>query len=185
MKLINLLPKIRQNELRYEAVYHSLISIFIFSLFSFALVFIIQFATKFYLEIKASSLSDQIAQLKNQVNKQENADVKKQVQAINDIITDFNKLSTTSPKWSRVIKAFAVLPPEEIEIKTFMIDVTKKTISINGLSPTRELVIQLYNNILKDETNFYNIDYPLENVAKPTEINFHFTFFIRDSLLQP
>lgn len=183
MKIVNLLPQSRQDELRYEAVYHSLVTIFIFSLLSFALVFIIQFGTKFYLEAKEKSLDTSIEQLKSQINKQENADVKKKVQAINDVITDFNTLANSSPKWSKVIKAFAVLPPEGVKITNFNIDVNKKSIVINGQSPTRELVIQMYNNILNDKKNFYNVDFPLENVVKPFDIGFHFSFYIQDELL--
>ena len=55
---------------------------------------------------------------------------------------------------------------------------------ISGYSPTRELVISLYNSILQDDQDFKNIDYPLENVAKAIDINFHFTFSIQDSLLK-
>lgn len=184
MRIINLLPQSRQEELRYEAVYHSLVTIFIFSLMSFALVVLAQFGTKFYLEAKEKSLNTQIEQLKSQVNKQENADVKKKVQVINDLITDYNTLANLSPKWSKVIKAFSILPPEGVKITNFSIDVTRKSIIINGQSPTRELVIQLYNNILNDSANFYNVDYPLENVAKPFDINFHFSFNIQEELLK-
>ena len=184
MKLINLLPKSRQTELRYEATYHSLVVIFSLSLMSFGLVFISQFATKFYLEEKAKSLNGQIEQLKSQVDKKENADVKKKIKAVNDVISDFNNLATSSPKWSKVLKAFAPLPPSGVKISSLNIDLNKKTIMISGYSPTRELVISLYNSILQDDQDFKNIDYPLENVAKAIDINFHFTFSIQDSLLK-
>ncbi len=184
MKLINLLPKARQNELRYEATYRSLVIIFSFSLMSFALVFLCQFAAKFYLEEKAVSLNAQIEQLKSQVDKKENADVKKKVQGINDVISDFNNLATASPKWSKILRAFAPLPPQGIKITSFNIDLNRKVVQIYGYSPTRELVIALYNSILQDSKEFINVDYPLENVAKATDINFHFTFNVQDSLLK-
>ena len=63
------------------------------------------------------------------------------------------------------------------------IDPVKKSISINGFSPTRELVIELYNIIRNDTKDFKNINYPLENVALPKDNNFHFVFFIQDKLL--
>lgn len=184
MKIINLLPKPKQQELRYEAVFHSLLSVLWLSLFSFALVFVVQLATKFYLEHRAATISDQIANLKQQVNKQDNTLVKNKINQINDVVLDFKTLADSSPKWSKLLKAFTPLPPDGIHITSFTVDQKTKNIVINGYSPTRELVIQLYNNILNDSDQFTNIDYPLENVAKATDISFHFSFYVKDSVLQ-
>lgn len=182
MKTINLLPKIRQQELRYEIILRSLWVFISLSLASFVLVFLVQFGTKFYLQIEAGVIKGRVAQLRTQVNKQQNADIKARIQTLNNLASDYKNLADNSPKWSKVIKAFAPLPPAGIRVSSFTIDTQKKTVNITGLAPTRELVILLYNNILKDTANFSNIDYPLENVAQPTNINFHFTFKINDKL---
>ena len=154
------------------------------SLASFLLVFLAQIGARVYLHAQAGVLEKQIADLQEQVKKQENAEVKAQVKTANDLVSDYKNLADFSPKWSRVIKAFVALPPESIRVNSFAIDPVKKSVSISGLSATREEVIQLYKNILADTSNFYGIDYPLENVAKPTNVSFHFTFFIQDELLK-
>jgi len=184
MKTINLLPKSRQEELRYEILLHSLWFVIILSLLSFAMVFLAQFGAKFYLQYQAVAIKDQISQLQIQVNQQQNADIKTKIQSINGLISDYNNLANNSPKLSRVIKAFAPLPPAGVKINSFAVDPTAKTISITGTSPTRDLVIKLYNNILLDTKDFSNIDYPLENVVEPTNVNFHFTFNIQDGLMK-
>lgn len=184
MRQINLLPKPRQHELRYDAMLHGLWFFISMSIFSFALVFLAQLGTKFYLQMEANVFSAEIAELKGQVNKQENADLKTQINAVNNVVSDFNNLASASPRWSKVVSAFAPLPPAGVRINSMVIDSTKKAITITGNAETREDVIQLYNNILADSGNFYNIDYPLENVAKPTKIIFHFSFLIQDKLLQ-
>ncbi|MBI5530056.1 MAG: hypothetical protein HY918_00970 [Candidatus Doudnabacteria bacterium] len=184
MKLINLLPKNKQRELHYEVMLHSLWVLVWATAFSFILVLMAQFGTKFYLQIEAGVYKAEIADLQGQVSKQENADIKKKIKAVNDTVSDFQNLANSSPKWSKVIKAFVVLPPPGTKINTFVVEPVKKTITINGLSSSRETVIQLYNNILKDSAEFYNVDYPLENVAKPNNSPFHFTFSIQDSLLK-
>ena len=183
MKVINLLPKNRRQELHYMAVLHSLWIVFLLSLVSFGLVILGQFATKFYLKNAAEQLKLGIVDLKEQIKQNDSAEVKAQVKAANDLVLDYKNLAE-SPKWSKVIKAFVKLPPSRVKINNFAIDPTQKSIRITGFSPTRELVIELYNNILNDSDNFYNIDYPLENVAKPTDINFHFTFNIKEDLLK-
>jgi hypothetical protein len=185
MKIINLLPKTRQQELRYEIVLHALWVVVGLSLLSFVLVFSAQFATKFYLGYENNDIKQQVALLQNQVNKQQNTEIKSQIETVNNQVSDYLNLAASSPEWSRVIKAFAPLPPAGLKISTFTIDPLQNKITINGLSPTRELVIQLYNNILQDTTDFYGIDYPLENVVNPVNVSFHFTFNIQSKLLQP
>jgi hypothetical protein len=183
MRLINLLPKPRQYELRYDAMLRGLWVFITMSIFSFALVFLAQLGTKFYLQMEANVFASEISELQGQVSKRENADLKTKIKAVNDIVADFNNLSSSSPKWSKVVAAFAPLPPPGTRISSMVIDSNKKAIAITGYANTREDVIQLYNNILNDSADFYNVDYPLENVLKPTNINFHFNFSIQDKLL--
>ena len=184
MRIINLLPKPRQSELRYEAMLHSLWFVCVLSVLSYVLVFMVQFGVKFYLQFEAGSIKAQITQLQAEAQKQQTSDVKTQVTQVNNLISDYNNLAASSPKWSNLIKAFAPLPPDGVKINSLTIDPVGKSIAINGLSPTRELVIQLYNNILNDKTHFYGINYPLENVAKPTNVAFHFNFYFREDLIK-
>ncbi len=184
MKTINLLPKKRQTELRFITVLHALFVIFFMSIATFVLVVAAQMATKMYLKNQIVVLENDIVKLRELIKKNENSQVKAQVKAANDLVSDYKNLVDLTPRWSKVIKAFVPLPPSGVKINSFAIDPQRKSININGFSPTRELVIQLYNNILDDKENFYDIDYPLENVAKPKEITFHFTFYIKDELLK-
>lgn len=184
MRTVNLLPKIRQQELRYESILHSLRTVVTLTLISFAIVFLAQISTKYYLEAQSGVIKAEIADLQKQVDKKENAEIKNKIKKINDLIADYQNLVDSSPKWSNVIKAFVTLPPEGIKITSFGMDINKKTISITGKGVNREAVIQLYNNILQDSKNFYNINYPLENIVRPTDVSFHFSFNIRDTLLK-
>jgi Tfp pilus assembly protein PilN len=184
MKLINLLPKPRQEELRYQKMLSALTAALWFSLASFIMVFLLQLGVKIYLQSRQKSIQAEIGQLKSQVDKQENAQIKQQIKDINSRITDFKNLSDSAPKWSKVLKAFAVLPPPGTKINGLTIDLAKKSINISGFGDTREAVIALYESVKQDSQQFFNIDYPLENVAKPTDVNFHFTFYIKDDLLK-
>ncbi|MCL5666536.1 MAG: hypothetical protein M1383_02090 [Patescibacteria group bacterium] len=183
-KTINLLPKSRQQELKYELVLHGLVMAIYLSIASFALVFLVQGAARLYLLQQDKVVQAEIEQLKKEENKGAYAGVKAQIQTLNNVITDYKNLAENSPKWSQVLKAFAPLPPPGIKINTMVINVSKKTITITGTSLTRELVIRLYDIIRQHDGEFYNIDYPLENVVKPANITFHFTFNIRDSLIK-
>ncbi len=184
MRLINLLPKPRQSEIRYEVVFKTLLKVFVVSLISFAAVFMVQLGTKFYLQAENGSMQAQIDELRNQVNKQDNAVIKKKIQALNGEIGDFNTLAGNAPKWSQVIEAFAPLPPAGVRIGSLNVDAPRKMITISGTSPTRELAILLHDIILADEEHFINIDYPLENILKAVDVSFHFTFNFKDTLIK-
>lgn len=184
MKLINLLPKSRQEEIAYEKILKNLYSAIWISLASFALVFLAQVAAKLYLQERQDAVQKNIENIKNQVDKKENAEVKQKIVMINNQIADYKNLADSVPKWSRVLKAFSVLPPQGVKINNFQVNVSARMVTINGFSPTREKVIELYNNLVEDSQNFYNVDYPLENLIRPTDVAFHYTFYIREDLLK-
>ncbi len=183
MKIINLLPKDKQKELYYEGIFRSFVVLIELSLITVAVVFVGQIVTKLYLERQQSVIVAEIEQLKRQSNREENAELKKRIAFINSEITDFKTLIDATPAWSRVLRAFAAQVPPDLVITNLQGNLSKKQIDIRGTSPTREAVIALYNNISQDRAEFENIDYPLENVQKPTDVAFHFTFYIKDSFI--
>jgi cell division protein FtsB len=184
MKTINLLPKARQEEFYYQGLLRSLWIYVAISCVTFALVFLAQFGTKLYMQNIKAGVEVKIQQLKLQVSKEENSKIKNEIAQVNNISADYNKLVAEQPKWSKVIMAFAPLPPEGVVIRTFSASLNTKAITIQGFSPTREKVQELYKRILNDTEHFTGINYPLENIAKPTDVNFHFTFTIKDELLK-
>lgn len=184
MRLINLLPKPRQEQLHFERILQTLYVVIWLSVASFGLVFLAQVATKIYLGREDNATRAEIEVLKSQLDNKENAQVQKEIKAINDVVGDYKNLAAGSPKWSKVLKAFAPLPPAGIKINSFAVNNSSKVVNITGVSPTRELVIQLYNNINADSEDFSNIDYPLDNLVKETNAAFHFTFNVNDPLLK-
>lgn len=182
MKIINLLPKIRQEELRYERMFESMLIVLWLTVASFVFVIGAQLVVKIYLERASSNVASDIQNLKNQVSKGENEQLKKRIAVINNYIADYKNLSYV-PKWSKALESFAKLPPEEVGINTLNLDLKTKSVRIQGFAPKRENVIELYNNI-KNSKDFKDIDYPLQNVAKPVENDFHFNFYISDELIK-
>jgi Tfp pilus assembly protein PilN len=183
MKEINLLPKDRQQQLHAEILYRHWLSLIWVSVFSFVLVLLAQFGSKIYLQSRLSQINEEITVIKQQVNKNDNAELKKQIKVLNDWITDYNTLDSNSPKWSKLLKTFSAIPPEGVKITSFSVDLPSKKVTITGISPTRELVIQLYNNILADSEHFYNVDYSLENVVKAKNVSFHYSFNFKDQVI--
>ncbi len=184
MKIINLLPKSKQKELQYESLFHSVSTAAIIGVSSLILVVLLQTGLGIYLQRQQSSVTDQIEQTRRLSNKEENAKLKTEIDGVNFKLKDYQDLSNAAPAWSKALRAFVNTVPAEIKISSFVADTANKQIDITGYAPTREQVIGLYNKISDDKEHFHGINYPLENVAKPTEVDFYFTFFVHDAVLQ-
>lgn len=183
MKRINLLPRGRQHELNYERTLYSLTVAVVIAVVILVLGVLLQFGVWSYLNRKVVASTAEIEELKRVANKSENATVKEQIKKVNSQISDFTTLAKRTPQWSKVLAAFVADVPDGVRVTSFTADTVKSEITIGGYSPTRDLVIDLYNNINADKEHFKNINYPLENVTKPTDVKFTFTFGIVDGVL--
>jgi len=183
MKHMNLLPKPKQQELHYEQLLHSVIVAIVISTVIMSLGIIAQLGVWTYFDRSQVTTMRSIKELTQAINKTENAELKKEIQLVNSQIKDFANLSTATPKWTVVLEAIAAQVPPDVTIARITADEKTGKIDIAGYSPTREQVIALYNNINSDQKHFKDIDYPLENVSKPTEVQFKYSFFIQDGIL--
>jgi Tfp pilus assembly protein PilN len=183
IKRINLLPKLKQEELSYERLFYSVAVAAVAGIVIILLAVVVQFGVFLYLERKAGSVETEIEQLKKLANKSENSAVKQQINLVNTQIEDFTKLSGVTPQWANVIAAFVKNVPPTVKISQFDANTDKAEINISGYSPTRDLVIDLYNNINTDKDHFKNINYPLDNVTQPTNVRFSFKFYVADGML--
>lgn len=183
-KVINLLPKSRLKDLYQEMVFHRLLSAVWLSVFSFAAVIGVQVYAQFELQRRLTDYQGRLDQVKQQVNKKENSDLKAKIKGMNNLIADYKNMGDSIPKISKVLIAFSLLPPDNVSINSLVIDPNKKTVIVTGFSPTRDAVLDFYNAIKGDTKNFKNVDYPLQHIVRPTEVPFQFTFSINDELLK-
>ncbi len=183
MKRLNLLPKSKQKELSRERLFFALTVAGCIAVLVLLVGFVAQIAVSIYLNDTSSRVETEIEEVKKTANKTENAAVKQKILAANAQIEDFAQLSDKSPQWSEVLKAFIKHVPSGIKVTSFSANADTKEVTIVGFSPTRDAVIDLYNNINSDKEHFKGINYPLENVAQPTNVTFTFTFTIVDTVL--
>lgn len=183
MKRINLLPKPKQQELVYEQLFYGVIMAVSIAIAVLLIGVVVQLGVGAYLDRNAQVISSEIEQLKRIANKSENAEIKERIKLMNAQIGDFNNLAKSTPQWSGVLEAFVINVPAGVRITQFDAKAETQEIKISGYSPTRDLVIDLYNNINADKEHFKDIDYPLENVTQPTNVRFTFTFTIAEGIL--
>ncbi len=184
MKIINLLPRHKQQELRYEDLFHSVFRACGVAVLILLAVLIAQIGEKFYLNYSAQNFVTETESIRKATNKSENTQLKETIKLSNAQMTDYKTLTDTVPNWAHVLADFASQVPPGVTINGFSASMETKKIMITGQSPTREAVIQMYTNINGDTANFKDIDYPLENVAKPTDVTFHYSFTVKDEALK-
>lgn len=184
MNIINLLPKPKQQELRYRAQLFAVRRLVLVVGASLALVALSMFVVRLYLGRFSGQVQSAIEQERGAGSTQANTELKKQIKTINGFISDYNTTTADVPHWSKLLRAFGAVVPEDLAIQTFTVDVVKKQVTIFGFSPTRDAVIELYNNILGDREHFSGVNYPLENVSRPANVSFHFTFNVQPEVLK-
>lgn len=182
-KVINLLPKDQQIELGRRTWYRALVHFYMLAVALFVLAALLFSGTWWYLRLAEKSLASEADDLRTRSTTQETTDLKKQIKSINNQIEDYNMLTTALPRWSALLRQLAVVVPEGVQIQNFGVDNTKRQIVIAGFASTREQSIQLHDNIAADTKHFSNIDYPLENVSRPRNVNFHYTFLVKPEVL--
>jgi Tfp pilus assembly protein PilN len=183
MKEINILPKLRQKELAYEALFFGLVRLVEVAALTFVFVLLGQLIVWSYMRATEVSLQNKITKIAQITNKEDNAKLKAQIREINGQITDYKSLLDYNPTWSKVVKQLTADLPSGVKIINVTGDSKLKKIEVRGYSPTRELVIDFYNQVQNDKSNFKSINYPLENVSKPTDVTFSFIIQLEDSLL--
>lgn len=183
-KQINLLPKSKLRQLELRSWFFGLLSLYVISGISFGLVLVIQGGVLWYLRTHEKSLEAETETLRQFASAKESTDVRKQVTIINNRVNDYNSLVQGTIRWSKLLTLFSEVVPAGVQVQSFAVDAVKKQVAISGYAPTRELVIQLHDNIAAKPAYFAKLDYPLENVARPANISFHYTFTVLDAALK-
>lgn len=184
MKIINLLPKSEQTLIKQEKVFSTVRRAAVYSYISYGLLFAILVGTRFYMQQHLTNLNSLIAQQQEIISKQNNVNLKNAINNDNSTIQDYLNLAKNNPTWSKVLEAFVKDVPPGVEIQTFKTNTSTGQIQITGVALNRDaVVIQLRQNILNDPL-FENIDLPFDNLQQPSNLSFHYTFYVKTNLLK-
>ncbi|MEZ4180381.1 MAG: hypothetical protein R3B41_02625 [Candidatus Doudnabacteria bacterium] len=182
---LNLLPHFKQEEIYFEKVTYAVGVAITVSTIILLIGVVLQVVVSIFLVQQVDSIDSQIVSLTKSVDETENTALKKEIKAINDVMTDFKNLQNTTPEWAEVIDSISRQIPSGVLIDNLGANLETRAIEISGFAPTRELVIELYNNIKADREHFEDINYPLENVSKPVDVDFYYTFYVKEEFLSP
>jgi Tfp pilus assembly protein PilN len=182
MKVINLLPQSEQKNLQQEKLSASLRKFLISSAISYGFIILLLVGWRFYLQGTLANVDSDIKKNQALINRQDNDILRKQVQKINNIDTDYLNLAKVNPQWSKILLAFKKLVPNDVLITSLNANTKTGKIDIIGVGLSRDSVLALRTNIANSPV-FQNVNLPLENLQKANNVVFNYSFFIADGAL--
>jgi Tfp pilus assembly protein PilN len=174
--LTNLLPPKNRNEI-FEEKIKNLIIIFGILISIFFLSFsLILFGIEKYISEKVNLEKNKIDFEKKKFEESEIKDLKAKITSLNKSISQLNSFYQEQSKLVEIFDKISEISPPQIYLTNFSFQKEKNLISLSGFSPTQEILSQFQKNL---EEEFLNVDFPLQNWLKSTDIDFYCNFKIK------
>ncbi len=176
MKIINLLPKSEQKEVKLQFFAHSLLVFWLWALISIFVFLILTLLAKNYLvgvQIETANASDQQREI---LKSSDNEILKQQVSSLNQQINSIKNLKSQHVYWSKALSELANLFAFDIHMDLISIDRATGKVDVQGTAGSRESVLKFWADIHKS-AYFKDINFPLSNLERATDDSFTFTFY--------
>ncbi len=183
MRVINLLPLAEQRAIKQETLFRSFRKFLFFSLTTYILIIAILFGWKFYLQSTLVGVDVDIKKNQAIVDSQDNNAIRQAVQKSNNTVVDYLNFTATNPKWTNVLNELAEIVPSDVILTSLVANTKTGKIDILGVGLTRDAVLTLRSNIAASKT-FKNINLPLENLQKPNNVVFSYTFYLAEGAIK-
>jgi Tfp pilus assembly protein PilN len=178
MRIINLLPLARQNELRYEEYARFVILTGVFVLLALVAAYGVLLFGLTTVQSRISSLKHEIEEKEERLQAFTQVEIRDRASELNHMLLVFERAEAVRILWSPILQEFASQVPTDVVISRFVVSQTTKQVSVSGLARTREDMLRFRENILSS-TKFRDINFPLSNLSKPVDIPFRYTFYLK------
>ncbi|MFH0852676.1 MAG: PilN domain-containing protein [bacterium] len=173
---LNLLPPDEKKEIASRNALRRIIAFGSGTLFFIFIFLMLLGSVWLYLSIQLNSIGDLLAKAETNPESQSVQEIKKEVEGINSRLQYLNKLQGQENDYSEKLAKISELIPAGIILKN--ISATDKKISLQGNAASREALL-LFEGALNTSPDFKNLDSPLSNFLKETDIEFTFMFEIK------
>lgn len=179
--MINLLPPKEKRSLLMERNKRIAIILWFLLLFFLVCLILILFSIKIYLKGQIDSHKAFLAKSEEEFLQSESEEFQKKIESAN---TKFQKLSSFYNQrvyFSQVLGKISAIVPANLYLTEISLAYSKEGDKINGsisgYAPFIEDVIKLEDSF-KKEKQFQEVNFPLSNWVKETDIDFYVTFSI-------
>lgn len=177
MKIINLLPKDEQEQLRLDLVNHQLRTFWFIVVISLVIFGGIGLGTQQYLKYALKKVERDIVSTRAKLETADIRATQNQVLKLNENVTEIENIRSQQNKWSEVLLEIARITPDGVQMNSIQIERATGQVDLLGKALDRDTVIEMWANIKKSEM-FYDVNFPLPNLEKPEDANFTYTFYI-------
>lgn len=175
--MINLLPPEQKKELEQEEIFKLVLILGIVILaFLFSLVLIL-FSIKTSLLVDLNTQEIYIEQEQKELEKPEMRELEAKIKKNNSTLSKLEIFYQSQPNLTLILEKIYRTLPEEIYLTSFNFNPQVSQVSLDGFSPTREILIRFREN-LEGTKGFKEIEFPPTSWVYLTDIKFSVNFKI-------
>lgn len=177
MKIINLLPKEEQHQLKLDILNQQLKVFWIAVALSLVTFAIIGLAVQQYLSFSLKNVEQKVAQSQASLETSDIRALQEQVIQLNQNVSEIQNVRGQQYQWSVLMREIALIAPADIQLNTLELDRATGQVVLAGQARDRDTVIELWSRLKKNEM-FYDVNFPLPNLEQPVNANFTYTFYV-------
>lgn len=182
-KYINLLPSEQQSQMRLASVNSQILSFGIWLILSALVTLTILFVSFLFFRGRLSNLNDEVIVQTKVLEEVRQTAVQKEAEIYNLNLKNFETLTKAQDKWSQIMMEIGRKLPPDMSVDVLKIDRLEKKVEISGRAGSRVSVLS-YRQYLIDSPYFQNINFPLSNLEKATNVNWKYRFYIKPNSLK-
>jgi predicted RND superfamily exporter protein len=173
---MNLLPPEQKKRIKILILYRDIISsgLILFLLFLLLIIFLggsLTFLNMQYLAFE-KDINDQQSRI---IQTETLKTIQNRIKELNDGILAIKKIEDSKSDLYEVLDRINEEIFQGVKIYSLQIDNDSKLITVSGYSSSRENLVAI-RKILNGDSHYKEVDFPLSNLANPTNINFRFSF---------
>jgi Tfp pilus assembly protein PilN len=177
MKLINLLPKSENRELKLTLLGQQLINFWIYVSLSLVVFFVLALAVNVFLRSEITKNNHEIESKKQELASSNTQQLEARVQALNNQIRAIDSLQENHYNWSQVMLELSRVTPEDVRLNLVNFERSTGKVEVTGNGATRDAVIEFWANVKKSKY-FRNINFPFSNLEKDKNAQFEYSFYV-------
>lgn len=202
---INLLPKIRKEEIKWRrinqfVIFYGIIMLMIFGIFT---VFLL--AVQIYLHTESAFLDQKIQEKQKSAKARELEILETKSKVFNEEVSSLDKIQIEHIYFSQILEECAEIIPKGVHLSVFdvqkVVEVSEKLkdknskntglkpkenlykVNIIGKAKTREDILD-FRDALEDSEYFQNPNLPLANLTKRHDVEFAIITYLKDDALR-
>lgn len=177
-KYTNLLPPREQKQVKLLRVQGQLLNFSFWLILSLLILIVSFFAAQVFLSSELELTNNQVSAKAGALANVEVTALRREVKLFNQDLANFQTLNLKRQNLSQVLIEFARALPPEVTLDSFGVNLGDYKVEVTGRALTRAAVLKLRKNLLAS-SYFTNVNFPLSNLEKPTNVAWKYRFYIR------